>query len=250
MHQDVASSTSFLEALVKRQDILEQVDVGIFPPFPLLGLFQQKLANTGFLFGGQNMHWEEKGAFTGEVSGHLLKAFGTTHVILGHSERRQIFKETDDVINKKVLKAQSLDLCPILCVGETLEERENGKAQDVVEHQLHEGLRYAAATKTYIYEGKEGPTHSLLDIAYEPVWAIGTGKVATPAQVSEMHQFIKNWLSKRFPHSSTRVLYGGSVKPDNVAGLMAQPGVDGALIGGASLEFSSFERIFDQGKTP
>lgn len=235
MYQGIHSSTVFLDALLARQDLLQTVDIGIFPPFPLLPLFQKKLEGTGFLFGAQNMHWEEQGAFTGEVSSVLLKEMGTTHVILGHSERRQLFHETDEAINKKIFAAQQKGICPIFCVGETLAEREAEQTKKVIERQLTLGLKNVSA--------------NLLEIAYEPVWAIGTGKVASPEQANDIHVFIKSWLMDHFPQSQVRVLYGGSVKPDNIVGLMAQKEIDGALIGGASLSFESFEKIFTFSRT-
>lgn len=231
MYQDIQTSSFFLEALLRRQEKLQTVDIGLFPPYPFLGLFQQKLKGTSFLYGAQNMHWEEKGAFTGEVSPLHLKEFGATHVILGHSERRQIFKETDEEINRKIFSAQQHGICPIFCVGETLQERESQQTKTVIERQLRLGLKNVSA--------------EMLEIAYEPVWAIGTGKVATPEQANEIHVFIKSWMADHFPKSQVRVLYGGSVKPDNIAGLMAQKEINGALIGGASLTFDSFEKIFD-----
>ncbi|MEK7486153.1 MAG: triose-phosphate isomerase, partial [Planctomycetota bacterium] len=136
MYHDIQSSILFLDALLKRQEKLQTVDIGLFPPFPFLGIFQQKLRGTPFLYGAQNMHWEEKGAFTGEVSALHLKDFGSTHVILGHSERRQLFKETDEEINRKIFSAQQHGICPIFCVGETLQEREKGQTQTVIERQL------------------------------------------------------------------------------------------------------------------
>jgi triosephosphate isomerase len=247
MYQTVSSATSFLDALVKRQSVLERVDIGIFPPYPFLSLFQQKLKGTAFFYGGQTLHEEEQGAFTGEVSGKILKEFAATHVLVGHSERRQLFNERDDLLQKKVVAAQKVGLIPILCVGETLEERERGETRTRIEHQLEKGLALAASTKTFIQGEKEGPTLTLFEIAYEPVWAIGTGKVATPSQANEVHQWIREWLTRRFPLAKPRILYGGSVKPENVKGLMQEPFIDGALIGGASLDFATFEKIFEEG---
>ena len=183
------------------------------------------------------MHWEQQGAFTGEVSPLMLKEIGCSHVILGHSERRTLFFETSELINKKALTAREAGLIPIVCIGETLEEREAEKTFSVVETQLNDSL--ASFIK------KISPDQDFV-LAYEPVWAIGTGKTATPVQAQEVHRYIRHWLAKNLDSDvkdDVRILYGGSVKPDNISELMAQPDIDGALIGGASLKADSFLSI-------
>jgi len=180
------------------------------------------------------MHWEAQGAFTGEVSAAMLTEAGCTHVILGHSERRTLFGETDEVIDRKASAAVKSGLVPIVCIGETLEEREKGLTFQVLERQLSLSLKS-------FKEGKRLPPTTIL--AYEPVWAIGTGRTATPEQAQEAHHFIRQWLKGQFgeqPAEAVRILYGGSVKPDNVTDLMSKPDIDGALVGGASLKPESF----------
>lgn len=210
-------------------------DVVVAPPFTVLEPVAAALQGSQVLVAGQNLHWEPKGAFTGEVSGPMLREAGCTHVIIGHSERRQYFGETDETVARKVASAQAHGLVPIVCVGESLEEREARRTLAVVERQLRHGLlkRDAAAIRALV-------------IAYEPVWAIGTGKVATPEQAQEVHAFIRRMLAELGGAEAglaCRVLYGGSVKPDNIDVLMRQPDIDGALVGGASLQVESFVRI-------
>jgi triosephosphate isomerase len=181
------------------------------------------------------MHWEDAGAFTGEISGQMLKGMGIKYCIIGHSERRTLFGETDEMVNKKVRKAIAIGLFPIMCIGETLEARESEKTFDVITRQLDGGL------------AQIGPDDmKKIVIAYEPVWAIGTGKNAAPAQAQEVHAFIRNSLEKKFGKAvadGIRIQYGGSVKPENSAELMAQKDIDGGLVGGASLEVNSFVGI-------
>jgi triosephosphate isomerase len=180
------------------------------------------------------MHWETKGAYTGEISGQMIKEAGCSHVILGHSERRSLFEERDETINQKVRAALEADLTPIVCIGEHLEEREAGKTFGVVSGQLEGSL-------ACLREAKRMP--SLLIIAYEPVWAIGTGRTATPEQAQEVHQLIRDWIGDHFGKetaSQVRILYGGSVKPENIKELMSMPDIDGALVGGASLKAEAF----------
>jgi triosephosphate isomerase len=183
----------------------------------------------------QNLHWEREGAFTGEVSAAMIRDAGAGWVIIGHSERRTLFGETDDTVNRKVRAAIVATLTPIICIGETLLEREANRTLEVLDRQIKAGL-----------DGVTGSELAALVIAYEPVWAIGTGRTATPAQAQQAHEHIRARLSQWFGQdaaSRCRVLYGGSVKPDNIAVLMAQPDVDGALVGGASLDADSFTRI-------
>jgi len=219
-----------------------KVDVLVAPPFTTLQLASSILSGSDILIGAQNMHWEQQGAFTGEVSPLMLKEAGCSHVILGHSERRTQFYETSEIINRKVESAINAGLSPIICVGEALQEREQGKTFDIIKTQLNESLKTRLETKSLPRE---------LTLAYEPIWAIGTGKTATPEQAQEAHLFIRRWLEEAFGADTAhtiRILYGGSVKPDNSKELMAQQDIDGALIGGASLKADSFLSIirFDE----
>ena len=233
------TTSSEAEALVRSLASLvsgvKNVEVAVCPPFPYLIPVAKALQGTKIRVGGQNMHWEEEGAFTGEVSPKMLKDAGCHFVILGHSERRQYFGETDEKINKKIKKALSLGLAPIVCVGELLAEREAGSTEKVVRGQL-EGC----------FQALTSADMSKIVIAYEPVWAIGTGKTATPEQAQEVHRFIRQWLNGKFggdTAESMRIQYGGSVKPDNAKALMSQPDIDGALVGGASLKAEGFAAI-------
>jgi len=194
-----------------------------------------ELGGSGYFLAAQNLHWEDAGAFTGEVSGAMLAAVGCSHVIIGHSERRQYFGDTDETVARKVKAGLRHGLGPIVCVGETLEERESGAALQVIERQVRGGLANLAAADI-----------GRLVLAYEPVWAIGTGKVATPQQAQEVHAAIRcvvENLADRPTAESCRILYGGSVKADNVDVLMAETDIDGALVGGASLKAADFTRI-------
>ena len=213
------------------------VDVVICPPFTALESVAKVVEGSAIKLGAQNMHHEASGAFTGEISAPMLRAFFATHVILGHSERRTLFGETDGFINKKVLAALKNQLRPILCVGETLAEREAGSTLKVVQTQLEACL-----------EGVSKELATNVIIAYEPVWAIGTGKNATADQAQEVHAFIRGLLTKIFgdqPAGRIRILYGGSMKPANAAELLAQKDIDGGLIGGASLEVRSFVELIN-----
>src|SRR5207253_7686338 len=187
------------------------------------------------LVGAQNLHWAKEGAFTGEVSGPMVHATGATHVIIGHSERRQYFGETDETVLKKTVAALDASLAPIVCVGERLEHRESGQTEAVLCEQCEKGIA-----------GLEAQQFAKIVIAYEPVWAIGTGKTATPEMAAEAHRVIRTEMRRHFGEKAAgevRILYGGSVKPDNVKSLMAQPEIDGVLVGGASLDAVSFARI-------
>ncbi|HVN86385.1 MAG TPA: triose-phosphate isomerase [Candidatus Binatia bacterium] len=208
-------------------------DVLVAPPFTALGAAAAALKGSAILLAGQNLHWADNGAFTGEVSGPMLRDLGCTHVIIGHSERRQFFGETDETANKKVHAARKHGLVPIVCVGELLAEREAGQTLAVIERQVTGGLK-----------GLDADAIRALVLAYEPVWAIGTGEVATPEQAQEVHAAIRGMLGRvGGAATAARVLYGGSVKPDNIDGLMKQPDIDGALVGGASLKVETFARI-------
>ena len=219
--------------LAKDRDLL------IAPATIVIPAVAQALAGSSIALGAQNMHWEDSGAFTGEVSAPMLKAFGVTHVIIGHSERRHVFLETDQFANKKVVTALKHRMVPILCVGETLQEREGSKTVEVVMRQLENGL-----------SGIPSEAAATVVIAYEPVWAIGTGKTATPEQAQLVHGSIREFLDDSWGKANaalTRILYGGSVTPENIDSLMAKPDLDGALVGGASLKADSCAKIFRAG---
>ena len=224
-------------ALVRelRQRLNSQVQIGIAPPFTALGKVKEALVGSSIQLFAQNCHFEKQGAFTGEISAGMLAELGCDGVILGHSERRQLFGETDEGVNKKLKAALEAQLHPIVCVGETLAEREANKTWEVVSRQLRGAFAGVPAQQL------AGCT-----IAYEPVWAIGTGKVATTAQAQEVHGQIRGLfreLGGAPVADAVRIQYGGSVKPDNAAELLAQPDIDGALVGGASLKADDFARI-------
>jgi triosephosphate isomerase (TIM) len=217
MYKGPAEAAEFCLAL--REQELEGVEVVVCPPFVSLAPAVQLLAGTEIAVAAQNVHWEDEGAFTGEISPRMLRELGVYGTIVGHSERRQFFGETDDTVARRVEAALEAGLFVIACIGETEEERESNQTEEVLRRQL-----------------KVLETDDNLVLAYEPVWAIGTGKTATPEIAQEAHAFVKSQLD-------APVLYGGSVKPDNAAELLAQPDVDGALVGGASLELDSFTAI-------
>jgi len=233
MHKTVAESVAFAGALGS-QVAVPGVEVAIAPPFTALAALQNALAGTGIALAAQNAHFEPQGAFTGEISVGMLAELGVRYVILGHSERRQLFGESDELIAKKVHAVQAAGMRPIVCVGELLSEREAGRTFDVLARQLAGSL--AAADPMKAVE---------LVVAYEPVWAIGTGRTATPELAQEAHAFIRTRLGDRFglDAGKIRIQYGGSVKPDNAVELLAQPDIDGALVGGASLDPQSFSAI-------
>jgi triosephosphate isomerase len=237
MNLDLDQSIQLINSIAPTSNDIKDVDVLVAPPFTALAVVKKAIGSSRISLGAQNMHWETEGAFTGEVSGKMLLEGGCTHVILGHSERRSIFKETSQMIDRKVKTAVSIGLIPILCVGETLEEREAGDTFQVIRSQLDDSL------ENFRNKGQM-PTSTIL--AYEPVWAIGTGKTATPEQAQEVHQFIREWLADIFgiqTAGQVRILYGGSVKPENVSELMSKEDIDGALVGGASLKAASFNRL-------
>ena len=211
------------------------VEVIVAPPFTALSAVSDTIAGSNIRLAAQDVYWEDSGAFTGEVSVPMLKDAGCDYVIIGHSERRQYFGETNTSVNQKVKAALAHDLKPIICVGEHLEEREAGHTETVIENHVTGGIA-----------GLSADDLSSCVIAYEPVWAIGTGKTATPVQAQEVHNFIRGLLTKAYSAevaSQICIQYGGSVKPENAAELMTQPDVDGALVGGASLEAESFAEI-------
>ncbi len=210
-------------------------EVMIAPPFTALSMVSEIVRDSKVLLGAQNLHWEDEGAYTGEISAAMLRAAGCQYVIIGHSERRQYFGETDETVNKKIRSAIQANLIPILCVGESEEERESEKTFSVLDKQIINGLQNTSSDDL----GK-------LVIAYEPVWAIGTGKTATKEQAQEVHLFLRSLIGKSFKNTlakSVRILYGGSVKPSNISELMAMPDIDGALVGGASLDAGIFSEI-------
>ena len=221
--------------LVERVADVSDVDIMIAPTFTALAAVLKVIQNSPVGMSGQNLFWENEGAYTGEISAAMLKAAGCRYCIIGHSERRQYFGETDETVNKKIQAAIQAGLEPVFCVGETEKEREAEQTLTVLDKQVKKGL-----------EGLILDQLGMLIIAYEPVWAIGTGKTATDDQAQEAHQFIRSLVEKNFGKSlsdSVRILYGGSVKPDNIAGLMSMPDIDGALVGGASLDAESFSKI-------
>ena len=211
------------------------VDVAVAPPFVSIPAVVARLQHSGVAVAGQDLHPESSGAFTGAISGEMLAQAGCSHVIVGHSERRALFGDTDAVVAAKLLAAFRAGLAPILCVGETLAQRDAGRARDVVAAQLDSALK--ALTVAQVLG---------LTIAYEPVWAIGTGRTASPAQAQELHAAIRAWLAERYPRevpATVRLQYGGSVTAANAAGLLSQPDIDGALVGGAALTAGSFRDI-------
>ncbi len=233
MHGDRAFIEAFVHAL-RSADLPADVEVLLFPPATYLNELKTLLEGTAVGVGAQNLHPEPKGAFTGEVAAEMISDLGVAWTLVGHSERRQMFGESDDLVARKYQAALRAGLRPILCVGETLAEREAGNARSVVERQL--GTVIGAVDQPGILASV---------VAYEPVWAIGTGRTATPAQAQEMHATIRAQLADVSPATADRVpiLYGGSVKPDNAAELFAQSDIDGGLVGGASLEAVSFAAI-------
>jgi triosephosphate isomerase len=236
MNNDLKESEKLIVELKNLlQNEKPNCDVIVCPPYTSLSEASKLLKGSQIKLGAQNMHFEDSGAFTGEVSSSMLKSVGCEYVILGHSERRHIFGETDEVINKKIKKALSAGLKPIFCVGELLEERENGTTNDVVKRQVLKGL-----------EGISEANMKNIIVAYEPVWAIGTGKTASPAQAQEVHEFIRDLIEIDYSlevANELTIQYGGSVKPDNAKELLSQKDIDGALVGGACLKADSFMGI-------
>ncbi len=238
MNTDLASALSLARALVDSAKDLQKVEVGCAPPFVYLKSVADVVKGANVSLASQNMYFAPSGAFTGETSAAMMLDVGCDYAILGHSERRHVFGESDTVINKKVLAALAAGLKVILCAGELLEEREAGDTENVVRRHVTEGL-----------SGVSTEDMARIVIAYEPVWAIGTGKTATPAQANEVHIFIRGLLSGLYDAdvaAATRIQYGGSVKPDNTFELMSQSEVDGALVGGASLKADSFASIISE----
>jgi triosephosphate isomerase len=236
MYKTPEEGRAFMEAFLPLVADHTRDEIVVCPPFVDLPAVVQAARGSRVAVGAQNMSWEREGAFTGEVSPAMLLAVGCTHVIIGHSERRQYFGESDDVVNRKTEVALEAGLVPIMCVGEVIEEREAGLTEEVLRRQVTRGLRGISGRKA----------GSKLVIAYEPVWAIGTGKTATPQLAVEAHELIRREVGKVLGETvaeNLRILYGGSVKPENASALMAESEIDGALVGGASLKPDSFAAI-------
>lgn len=237
LFKTIAEATQLLLELKPMVSAVNGVDIVVAPVFTAIGAVTATAKETNIYVAAQNCFWEEEGAYTGEVAPGLLKDAGCTHVIIGHSERRQYFGETDETVSKKAVAAIEAGLIPLICIGETLSEREAGKTFDLISSQLRGAL-----------SSLSGKQMASVVIAYEPVWAIGTGKTATDSQAQEVHAYIRSLLASLFGQSvadATRILYGGSVKPDNINALMVQPDIDGALVGGASLKSDSFSAIIN-----
>lgn len=239
LFKTIGEATALVNELKPLVASTGNVEIVVAPVFTALSRVFDAVAGSNINLAAQNCYWEEEGAFTGEVAPKLLKDAGCSHVIIGHSERRQYFGESDATVNRKAKSAIAAGLTVIVCVGETLAERESEKTFSIIESQIESGL-----------EGLSAEVLAKVIIAYEPVWAIGTGKTASDEQAQEVHSFIRHLLTRLFGQAAAdavRILYGGSVKPDNVKGLMAKPDIDGALVGGASLKAESFAAIVNFG---
>jgi len=234
MHKTVREAVALARAIKNGVADGTSCQVVVAPPFTALASVSDAIKESSLILAAQNAHWESEGAFTGETSLPMLEDMGCGMVIVGHSERRQYFGETDSTVNNRVRAALNSPLQPIVCIGETLAERDSGMHHSIVAQQLAGGL-----------DGLTGRSLLRIILAYEPVWAIGTGRTASPEIAQSMHSYIRCWLSEKFGDNAQeiRILYGGSVKPDNIDVLMQQPDIDGALVGGASLEAESFLRI-------
>lgn len=237
MNKTVQEAIDVAVGLKRKFYTFSEADIVMCPPFTALSRVNDEIVDSSIMLGAQDLYWEEEGAFTGEISPDMLKDVGCRYVIVGHSERRHIFGETDEDVKKKVKVVLKHGMVPIMCIGEKIEERDNGMTFEVLEKQLTRGLKNL--TKDEV---------SRIIIAYEPVWAIGTGRTATPQQAQEAHKFIRESIERLYERdvsSKIRIQYGGSVKPDNIAKLMVQEDVDGALVGGASLDVNSFTEIVE-----
>jgi len=235
MYKTAAETAAFFDKFKPLVEKPDHCDIVICPTFPNLPAAVEAAKGSAIEIGGQDLYWEKEGAYTGEVSGSMLVAVGATWVIIGHSERRQYFGETDQTVLKRTLAALAAGLHPIVCVGERIDEREAGKTEEVLLEQFAGGISALAPEQ-----------FAKIVIAYEPVWAIGTGKTATPEIAADAHRFLRGLAEKQYGAEAAgklRILYGGSVKPDNIKGLMAQADIDGALVGGASLDPTSFASI-------
>ncbi len=235
MYKTQAETRAFFSVFAPLVASASHCDIVVAPPFTSLSSAVHAARGSSIAIAGQDMHWESEGAFTGEISARMLTDAGCQYVIIGHSERRQYFGESNAWVSKKLQAALSAGLIPIVCVGETLQEREGGDTEKVLRLQFTEGLAALTADQ-----------FSRILLAYEPVWAIGTGRTATPELAAEVHKYLREQAAEKFPRESAsqlRILYGGSVKPENAKGLMAQEEIDGALVGGASLDGKSFAAI-------
>ena len=235
MYKTLREGQELVIALRRELYQIEDIDIVVCPPYTLLAYLADALETSNILIGAQDVYWQDEGAFTGEVSPFMLKDLGCKFVIIGHSERRQYFGETNETVNKKIKAVLKQGLTPIVCVGETLKERESGKTFKILDDHIQNGLRDISDAEII-----------KIVIAYEPVWAIGTGKTATAAQAQEAQKYIRDLLKSEYNEDIAniiRIQYGGSVKPENITELISQPDVDGALVGGASLEVGSFSEI-------
>jgi triosephosphate isomerase len=235
MFKTVPEAVDMVQKLQEASEGLEKAQFVVIPPFTALSEVSRALQGFPVQIGAQNMHWEEQGAYTGEVSAPMLKDAGCTYVVIGHSERREYFGETNETVNKKIKTALLHGLVPIMCIGESLEERESRKTITKIQSQITEGL-----------EGLDDEQTRQIIIAYEPIWAIGTGLTATPDQAQEVHGFIRSRLVEKHGNevaSCAIILYGGSVKPENTYSLLKEKDINGALVGGASLKAESFSEI-------
>jgi triosephosphate isomerase len=242
MHKTAHEAVAFVRELGALARGVDRAEIVVAPPFTAIAAAAEAARSTSIGVSAQDVYFEREGAFTGEVSVSMLKYAGAAYVIVGHSERRRLFADTDEWVNRKARAAVDGDLTPIVCIGETLEERESGRTLDVLDRQIRAGL-----------DGFSEDEIESLVIAYEPVWAIGTGRNATPAEAGESHQHIRARLEAWFgarARDGCRILYGGSVKPDNIRDLSALPDVDGALVGGASLDVASFIGIIRNARRP
>ncbi|MCL2485025.1 MAG: triose-phosphate isomerase [Endomicrobia bacterium] len=239
MNKSIAEAVSMVNALKTAVADVSDVEILLCPTFTALYAVNNEIKGTNINLGAQNLFWEPKGAFTGEISPAMVKDAGCSYVIIGHSERRQYFGETDETVNKRTKAAFAEGIIPIVCVGETLQEREDNVTFKVIEAQIKGGLVNLTAEEA-----------ATVVIAYEPVWAIGTGKTATPDQAQEVHAFIRKLYAELYKDAAdkVRILYGGSVNPKNVSELMKQPDIDGGLVGGASLEADSFAQLVKYSK--
>lgn len=235
MHKTISEALELVKALKEASSELTDAELVVVPPFTALNEVKKVIVDSPIRLGAQNLFWEEKGAFTGEISPPMLTDAGCQYVVIGHSERRQYFREIDDTVNKKIKAALAYELIPIMCIGESLEEREKGKTIEKVGGQISSGL-----------EGIGKEEMSQIIIAYEPIWAIGTGITATPQQADKVHSFIREKLDEKYGNETAScaiILYGGSVKPENTFDLLKERNINGALVGGASLEAVSFIQI-------
>ena len=235
MHKTNNEAKQLAEAIKSKTSNMEKTQIIVCPPATALTTVYAALEGSQIALGAQNMYWEAQGAYTGEISSEMIKSTGASYVIIGHSERRQYFAETDQTVNKKIIHALQTNLKPIVCIGESLEQREEGITKDIIGKQLEGGLENIYADQLL-----------RIIIAYEPIWAIGTGKTATPEQAQDVHQFIRSKLQEMYdPATSAAVViqYGGSVKAENAHDLLKQNDIDGALVGGACLQSESFAEI-------